>query len=332
VTSESEVEARGGTAPPPAFGLDPVPDTGVEFEAPLTQVGDAVQPVARRASPARLAWGRFRQYRLAVASLVFVALLSLLALLAPLVAPYDPYTPSAELVRKPPSAEHLLGTDASGRDVLSRLIYGARVSLAIGFVAVAIYLVIGTVLGAVAGYSRGTVDDVIMRATDTVMAFPALIIIIAVVPILGPSIFNIMLVIGLLGWPAVCRLVRGQFLSLREREFVVAARSIGVRDREIVARHVLPHVAGPLIVIASLGVAEAIIAEAGLSLLGLGVQPPDPSWGQMLSQAIDVGTLLRRPWLWIPPALAIAVTVLAINFVGDGLRDALDPRGAEVKR
>jgi peptide/nickel transport system permease protein len=141
-----------------------------------------------------------------------------------------------------------------------------------------------------------------------------------------------MLVIGLLGWPAVCRLVRGEFLSLREREFVVAARSIGVRDREIIARHVLPHVAGPLIVIASLGVAEAIIAEAGLSLLGLGVQPPDPSWGQMLSQAIDVGTLLRRPWLWIPPALAIAVTVLAINFVGDGLRDALDPRGAEVKR
>jgi peptide/nickel transport system permease protein len=267
-----------------------------------------------------------------MASLVFLAALCLAALFAPVVAPYDPYRPSASLVRKPPSIEHLLGTDASGRDVLSRLIHGARASLSIGFVSVAIYVVIGTLLGAIAGYRRGLTDGVIMRATDTVMAFPALIIIIAVVPVLGPSIFNIMLVIGLLGWPIVARLVRGEFLSLREREFVMAARVIGARDRSLIRHHLLPNLVGPLIVVASLGVAEAIIAEAGLSLLGLGVQPPDPSWGQMLSQAIDVGTLLSRPWLWVPPALAIALTVLAINFVGDGLRDALDPRHASGDR
>ena len=283
-------------------------------------------------SPRALAWRRFRRNRLAMLGLAAIILLAIIAVLAPIVAPRDPLKIDAKAFGKPPSLAHLFGTDLSGRDVLSRLIYGTRVSLSVGLVAVSIYLTIGTILGAISGYRRGLVDAAIMRFTDTVMSFPALIIILAVVPILGASIFNIMLVIGLLGWPAVARLVRGEFLSLREREFTLAARGIGASDRRIIFRHILPNVAGPLVVVASFGMADAIITEAGLSFLGLGVQPPEASWGQMLNNAIDVGTIIEKPWLWIAPALAIAITVLSINFIGDGLRDALDPRGALNRR
>jgi len=280
-------------------------------------------------SPRQLAWRRFRRNRLAILGLSIIAILAVLAILANVIAPYDPTRIDAKAFGKAPSAAHLFGTDASGRDVLSRLLFGSRVSLSVGLVAVSIYLTIGTLLGAIAGYRRGIIDAFVMRVTDTVMSFPALIIILAVIPILGPSIFNIMLVIGLLGWPAVARLVRAEFLSLREREFTLAARGIGARDRRIVFRHILPNVAGPLVVVASFGIADAIITEAGLSFLGLGVQPPDTSWGQLLNTAIDVGTVLEKPWLWIAPAVAIAVTVLSINFIGDGLRDALDTRSRE---
>jgi peptide/nickel transport system permease protein len=288
--------------------------------------------VRQSASPRQLAWRRFRRNRLAMLGLVTIILLAVIAVLAPIVAPRDPLKIDPKAFGKPPSLEHLFGTDLSGRDVLSRLIFGTRVSLSVGLVAVSIYLTIGTLLGATAGYRRGLVDAVIMRFTDTVMSFPALIIILAIVPIVGASIFNIMLVIGFLGWPAVARLVRGEFLSLREREFTLAARGIGASDRRIIFRHILPNVAGPLVVVASFGMADAIITEAGLSFLGLGVQPPEPSWGQMLNNAIDVGTILEKPWLWIAPALSIAITVLSINFIGDGLRDALDPRGTLNKR
>jgi peptide/nickel transport system permease protein len=293
-----------------------------------------VAPVEERpgSSPRQLAWARFRRNRLAMVGLGTIIVLAALAILAPVVAPYDPLRIDSKAFGKPPSAGHLLGTDQSGRDVLSRLLYGARVSLSVGLVAVSIYLTIGTILGSVAGYRRGVVDATIMRVTDTVMSFPALIIILAVIPIVGPSIVNIMLVIGLLGWPAVARLVRGEFLSLREREFTMAARGIGARDRRIISRHILPNVTGPLVVVASFGIADAIITEAGLSFLGLGVQPPDPSWGQMLNNAIDVGTILQKPWLWLAPAACIAITVLSINFIGDGLRDALDPRGTLGRR
>jgi peptide/nickel transport system permease protein len=287
---------------------------------------------AQSASPRQLAWRRFKRNRLAILGLTLIILLTVIAILAPIVAPRDPLKVDPKAFGKPPGVAHLLGTDQSGRDVLSRLIFGTRVSLSVGIVAVSIYLVIGTVLGAIAGYRRGLVDAAIMRFTDTVMSFPALIIILAIIPIVGPSIFNIMLVIGLLGWPAVARLVRGEFLSLREREFTLAARGIGASDRRIIFRHILPNVAGPLVVVASFGMADAIITEAGLSFLGLGVQPPEASWGQMLNTSIDVGTILEKPWLWIAPAVAIAVTVLSINFIGDGLRDALDPRGTLKKR
>ena len=303
-----------------ASGRAPEPAVLVESES------------AQSASPRQLAWRRFRRNRLAMLGLGTLIVLALIALLAQIISPYDPLKIDSKAFGKPPSAAHILGTDQSGRDAISRLFYGARVSLSVGLVAVSIYLTIGTILGAISGYRRGLVDAVIMRFTDTVMSFPALIIILAVVPILGASIFNIMLVIGLLGWPAVARLVRGEFLSLRERDFTLAARGIGASDRRIIFRHILPNVAGPLVVVASFGMADAIITEAGLSFLGLGVQPPEPSWGQMLNNAIDVGTILEKPWLWIVPALAIAITVLSINFIGDGLRDALDPRGTLKKR
>lgn len=314
-------------------GIEPFPGG----DEPIDALGLIWQPGADigariRSTPRQLAWRRFRRNRLAMGALAVVGCLALIAILAPVLAPYDPVKPDLKAFGKPPSAAHLLGTDSSGRDLLSRLMYGAQVSLSIGLVAVSIYLLIGTTLGALAGYRRGLTDAIIGRITDTVMSFPSLIIILAIVPIVGRSIYNIMFVIGLLGWPAVCRLVRGEFLSLREREYTLAARGIGATDRRIILRHILPNVTGPLVVLASFGIAEAIIAEAGLSLLGLGIQPPAPSWGVDLSAAIDVGILTNKPWLWIAPGVAIAVTVLCINFIGDALRDALDPRGAIATR
>jgi peptide/nickel transport system permease protein len=268
----------------------------------------------------------FMRHRLAVIGSAIVGLLVLVALFAPLVAPYDPYAVDLLNVREGPSPKHLLGTDEAGRDVLSRVIYGARVSLSVGLVAVTIYTVLGTTLGAISGYYGGAVDNTIQRLTDTVMCFPGLIIIIAAVAIVGPSIYNVMIVIGLLQWPSVCRLVRGQFLSLRERDFVLAARTIGARDRRVIFHHVLRNTLAPITVAATFGVAAAILTEAGLSFLGLGVQPPTASWGNMINSAQSASVLQEMPWLWVPPGALIALAVLSINFVGDGLRDAVDPR------
>ena len=265
-------------------------------------------------------------------ALLLLLTLAAIAILASVIAPYSPTAVDTKAFGQPPSLTHILGTDRSGRDVLSRLMHGARVSLSVGVVAVSIYLVIGITLGSLAGYRRGLTDAIIGRVTDTVMSFPGLIIILAVVPIVGRSPLNIMIVIGLLNWPAVTRLVRGEFLSLREREFTLAARGIGARDRRIIFRHILPNVAGPLVVLASFGMAEAMIVEAGLSVLGLGIQPPDASWGGDLQAATDVGVLTQKPWLWMAPGGAIAIAVLSINFIGDGLRDALDPRANITRR
>jgi peptide/nickel transport system permease protein len=281
----------------------------------------------RELSPRRLAWRRFRRNRLAMFGLAVIATMAVLALLAEVIAPYDPLRPDPRAFGKPPSLAHLFGTDGAGRDVLTRVLYGGRVSMTVGLVAVTIYLAIGTFLGAIAGYFGGLVDAVIMRLTDTFLSFPTLIIIIAIIPIIGASIVNIMLVIGLLGWPPVARLVRGQFLSLRERDFVLASRGLGARPVRIIVREILPNVTGPLLVIASFGVADAIITEAGLSLLGLGIRPPEASWGQMLTISTELAVVAAKPWMWIAPAMCIALAVLSINFIGDGLRDALDPRG-----
>ena len=244
---------------------------------------------------------------------------------APIIARNDPYKVSISSYRKPPRAANILGTDSSGRDVLSRLLHAGRVSLSVGLVAVAIYATIGIILGALAGFYGGWVDSLIMRAADIVLAFPTLILIITIVSILGPSIYNVMLVIGLLGWPPIARIVRGLFLTLREREFILAGRTIGASNSRLIFRHILPNALAPVIVAATFGMASAILLEAGLSFLGLGVQPPTPSWGNMLTDAQSLTVLESMPWLWIPPGIAIALAVLAINFIGDGLRDALDP-------
>ncbi len=278
-------------------------------------------------SPGRRAVRRFFRHKLAMAGFAVLCLLALAAIAAPLVSPYRFEEQDFTVSNKPPSAAHILGTDQYGRDVLSRLIFGGRVSLSVGLIAVGIYEVIAIVLGSIAGFYGGKPDMVIMRVVDIFMTFPWLIIVIYMVSILGPSVFNCMLAIGILGWTGPTRLVRGQILSLREMDYVMAARSIGVPTAQLVLRHLLPGVVAPLVVHATFGVASAILTEASLSFLGLGVQPPIASWGNMMSEALQLTVLEQMPWLWISPGIAIMLAVLAINFVGDGLRDALDPKG-----
>ena len=277
-------------------------------------------------SPRRRALRRFFRNKLAIAGLVIVGLLIVIAIFAPLIAPYDPALPDFYASRQAPTAKYWMGTDDLGRDVTSRLMYAARISVTVGIVAVGIYELIAIFLGSISGYFGGKVDMVVQRIVDIVLAFPNLIIILVFIAILGPSIYNVMIAIGLLSWPGPTRLVRGQILQLREEDYVLAARSLGARDARIIFRHILPGVVSPLVVNATFGVAGAIMTEAGLSFLGLGVQPPTPSWGNMLMDAQNLTKLQMMPWLWLPPGLAIVITVLAINFIGDGLRDALDPK------
>ena len=278
-------------------------------------------------SPGRRARRRFFRHKLAMFGLVVISILTLSAILAPVIAPYEYEAMNLQAWRQAPSEEYKLGTDSYGRDVLSRLIWGGRVSLAVGLIAVGIYETIAIILGSISGYYGGKTDWVIMRIVDVVMTFPWLIIIIFMVSILGPSMFNTMLAIGILGWTAPTRLIRGQILSLREMDYVMAARSIGVQNFRIISRHVFPGVVAPLMVHATFGVASAILVEAALSFLNLGIQPPIPSWGNMMSKAQELVILEQMPWLWIPPGICIMLAVLSINFVGDGLRDALDPKG-----
>lgn len=277
-------------------------------------------------SPAHRAMRRFFRHRLAVGALVVLAFLVGMALFAPLLAPYDPNRADLLAMDAPPGRAHWLGTDGVGRDTLSRLIFGSRVSLAVGLIAVTISTLIGTLLGTISGYYGGKVDSVIQRFTEVVMTFPTLMLIITAVALLGPSIYNAMAVIGLLGWPGICRLVRGQFLSLRAQMFVEAARATGVRDLGIMFRHILPNVLPFILVSATFGAAGAILTEAALSFLGLGAQPPTATWGNMIREAQTLDVMATKPWRWLAPGLAIAICVVTINFIGDGLRDALDPR------
>lgn len=268
---------------------------------------------------------RFLRHKMAVIGLVFVTFVTAVALLAPVIAPYDPNEIGTEF-QAPPSDKHVLGTDTVGRDVLSRLIYGTRISLSVGIVSVSLYVLIGIVLGSVAGYYGGAIDVAIMRLSDVVMSFPSLMLILVVVSLIGPSIYNVMIVLGLLGWPQIARLVRGQFLTLRGQDFVQAGRALGAGDPRLIFRHILPNAMSPVLVAATFGTALAILTEASLSFLGLGVQPPTASWGNMLTDAQSLSILESMPWLWVPAGGAIFLSVLCINFVGDGLRDALDPR------
>jgi peptide/nickel transport system permease protein len=295
----------------------------------LTAPADAV--VARQVvayehqSLARAATRRFLRHRLAVIGLVLLAVIVLMAVFADVVSS-KPFFTDVKAVSQPPSAKHLLGTDRSGRDVWARVVHGARTSLVVGIGAVAIYVTIGTLLGGLAGLRGGRVDFFIMRIVDTLMSIPTLLLVIVFVAAVGPSLASVVAVIGLLGWPGACRLVRGQLLALREAEFVLAARVIGVSSSQILIRHMIPNLISSLAVLATFGVASAIILEAGLSFLGLGVKVPIPSWGEMINAAQSPSVLIDTPWLWIAPGIAIALTVLSVNFIGDGLRDALNPR------
>ncbi len=267
---------------------------------------------------------RFAGNRLALAGSVVVLLLFLVSFLAPVIAPHDPGAIDLGKVLSPPSGDHLLGTDQLGRDVLSRMIWGSRISLKVGFVATGIAIVIGTLLGALSGYYGGFVDGLIMRLVDVMLCFPTFFLILAVIAFLEPSIWNIMAIIGLTGWMGITRLVRADFITLREREFVQAARVIGAGDLRIILVHMLPNAMASVLVAATLGIAGAILTESALSFLGIGVQPPTPSWGNMLTAGKD--NIDIAWWLSVFPGLAILVTVLGFNLLGEGIRDSLDPR------
>ena len=273
---------------------------------------------------------RFLRHKPAVAGVITVSILLVLAVFAPVSAlGKDPFEPNFGEINEAPSGKHVLGTDGIGRDMWARLVYGARISLTVGFVVVGITIVIAVIIGGISGYFGGTVDTILQRFTEAVMLFPSFILIITVTAFLEPSIYNVMIVLGMFGWPGMSRVVRSMFLSLRETDYVLAARSIGVRWPGIVFRHILPGTLAPIIVSGTLGLVGAIMTEATLSFLGLGVQEPTPSWGSMLTHAMQLPILREMWWRWIPPALLIFVTVLAVNFIGDGLRDAADPMAIE---
>jgi len=272
----------------------------------------------------RIFWRALRRNRLALVGGTVVLGLAVLAMLAPVLAPWDPYRPDMRKILEPPSAEHWLGTDHLGRDVLSRMLYGSRVSLAVGFVSVGIAALVGILFGAAAGYHGGLVDASVMRLVDLMLVFPRFFLLLAVLAFLSPSIWTIMAVIGLTGWMGVARLVRAEFLTLKEREFVTWSQSVGASAFRIIWRHILPNAMAPVLVAMTLGIPAAILTESGLSFLGLGVQPPYATWGNILNEGKDAIELAW--WLSVYPGLAILVTVLSYNLLGEGIRDALDPR------
>ena len=259
-----------------------------------------------------------------LAGLLLVGSISLAAIFAPWITPHDPNALDVDRVLQAPSAAHLLGTDALGRDVLSRMLYGGRVSLWVGFLAVGLAVAVGLFFGLTAGYFGGLADELIMRGVDVMLCFPSFFLILAVIAFLEPSLTNIMIIIGLTSWMGVARLVRAEALTLKHRDFVLAAKLAGAGSTRILTRHILPNAAAPVLVSATLGVAGAILTESSLSFLGLGVQPPTPSWGNMLLEGKEV--LEIAPWLSIFPGVAILLTVLGYNLLGESLRDLLDPR------
>ncbi|MCQ1529106.1 ABC transporter permease [Lutispora saccharofermentans] len=292
----------------------------------------------------KIIWRRLKKNKMAVLSIIVLIILYSSAIFAPLIAPYDPegtaddilqvdrapsfrsyedYTMEGELVKFRPN---LFGRDELGRDVFSRCLYAGRISLSVGFVSVGISVIIGTIWGCIAGYYGGIIDNIMMRIVDAIMAIPTFILLVTVMALFTPNIFNVMVVLGLTGWTGIARLVRAEFLSLMQRDFVEAAKCIGARDKRIIFRHVLPNAINPIIVSATMGIAGAILAESALSFFGLGVQPPTASWGNMLMNAQELNTMVNTPWKAFYPGMLIFITVLSFNFLGDGLRDALDPK------
>jgi peptide/nickel transport system permease protein len=269
-------------------------------------------------------WRRFRRSPGALVGAAIVLALLILAVFAPLVAPADPLAQNLAAQAQPPSTHHLFGTDKLGRDMFSRVVYGARISLRIGFVAVGLAITVGTLIGTIAGYAGGRTDSVLMAAMDVMLAFPSIILAIAITTLLGPSITNLMIAVGIVYVPQYARLARSSVLDVRDVEFVEAARAIGAGTPAIVARHILPNILAPLLVQATLGIATAELEAAGLSYLGLGARPPVPEWGAMLNDARDYW--ISAPWALIFPGAAITLLVIGFNLMGDGLRDAIDPK------
>lgn len=283
---------------------------------------ESIKPV----SPARKAWQRFRRHPMAMVGLGIFGFILLLALIAPLIQRYPPNELNLKEKFEAPSQAHWFGTDRVGRDIWSRTIHGGRVSLAVGFSAAFVSMTIGITLGALAGFYGGAVDNLIMRFTDVFMTFPRVVVMLTVSTYIGQSMFNVIMLIGLFAWAGTARIVRGQVLSLREEQYVTAARSLGAQDWSLIFAHVLPMVIAPLLATLTFAINSAILLEAGLSFLGVGIPQPTASWGNMLEVTRSIDVLQDGPWMWIPPAVFILFTALSINFIGDGLRDALDPK------
>jgi len=277
----------------------------------------------------KLLWAKLRADRRAMIGLGAIVVLLVLAVAAPLVARADPTRIALANQLQPPSLAHWLGTDLQGRDVWARLVYGARISLSVGFLSQGIALTIGLSLGLVSGFYGRWVDETVMRLADVTLAFPSLLLLIALAAAFEPSLTTVLVTIGVVGWAGMARIVRGQVLVVRQLEYVQAARALGERDYRIITRHLLPNCIAPVVIAATLGVAGAIMAEAALSFLGLGVQPPTPSWGSMIADGRDLEQLRHAPWTSLSPGLAIGAAVLGFNLLGDALRDALDPRALE---
>ncbi len=274
----------------------------------------------------QIARKKFFQNKLAVLGLIIIVIFIVLSVGAPLFTKLDPNQSDLLNIRTCPSREHLLGTDDLGRDIFTRLLYGGRISIAVGVISMLLQLLIGVTVGTLAGYFGGLVDKVVMRIVDIIMCFPFFVIAIALASVLGGSITNLVLIIGMLMWPGIARIVRSQVLVIKETEFVMAAKALGLNAFEIIISHVLPNVVSSILVASTLSVASGILMEATLSFLNLGVNPPNPSWGNMLVAAQSMSVLKNQWWMWIPAGSAVVMMVLAVNFVGDGLRDALDAK------
>lgn len=284
-------------------------------------------------SPGKIILKRLKKNKLAISGLVIMSLIILISIFGPIVSPYNMADLDLANARAVPSLQHLLGTDEIGRDVFTRLMYAGRVSLAIGFFSVVVEVVLGSVLGVVSGYYGGIVDSIIMRIVDIILCIPQLPILMMLGALMldlniksDNKMYVVMFIIGGLSWPTLCRIVRGEILSLREQEYMQAAEALGLKDRRKMFKHLLPNTLASIIVTATLGIGSAILTESALSFLGLGVTAPTPSWGTLIQTVQDLYALQHQPWLWMPPGLCILLTVVAINLLGDGLRDALDPK------
>lgn len=273
-----------------------------------------------------ISFRKFKKNKLAVVGVFIIVALVLLSICAPLLTDYTISQTDLFNIKMAPSSEHILGTDDLGRDVFTRLLYGGRVSIIVGIASMTVQLVIGVIMGAIAGYFGGIAEKIIMRIIDVIMCFPFFVIAVSVAAVVGPGVKNLIIIIGFMMWPNIARIVRAEILALKENDYIMAAKAMGLSSFEIIKSHILPNIMSPILVAATLAIANGILTEASLSFLGIGVKLPQPSWGNMLIAAQNIGTLQREWWLWIPAGSLIILMVLSINFVGDGLRDALDPK------